>query len=1175
MANKIRIDTRLLDVNWTTGTTYKLAIGAGLVREVGNNRSFSPAQATTSTTSTVFSAKTFTTFDSGPTITAVTPALNTTESFATTATITFNRTIYDKAAENFYLYKEVDGPDELIATLNTASSRVTRVANTITIDLKNLVDSSSTYYLQSSNPLFTDMFNFPNENLSETKFKYTTGRPNIEFVTPTFNTVESFATTAVINFDRNIKKRSGDILLYKETLTTPELISTLSTTSNRVSVSDDQIVIDLKDLVDGNGTYYLESDYGFVDDTESNFRAEPVTDQKFRYTTGRPNIDDVIPDYLTTGSFVTNPVVSFTRDVKKRTGNFYLYKKTSGADLLVQTFNTSDSRILIDIDDVSFDLRYLLQGNSTYYLASDAAVLDDAETNFRAEQISESNFKYSTGPGPVPVSVTPFYGSTGTFVSTATITFDKPISLYSNTVYLYKNNNVYRTLAVGSSNLQIVNGNTLQVTLYDQPIPEDIYYIGFDLGTVVDANTFSAKPIDDDSLVKWTSKSITDIANDNYNSRITTPIFENNWFNVLDRSPADDEQYTLTMSATSGTFTATGGISVGNTWIYTGTNQQISNIGGVNFIADVKDMNWDLPIETTLKKQGTLIATRNNTIIGLPYDLDSMPLVSNTFTNSVGSSTVLTVTANTNSAISTQVTFRTSSTVLGTSTFVNNVASLTLLPNTISTGSYNIFASWAGQILVPKFNGRNSNVIQQSILPKSPSTVNLSIPNLPYILRPEVGTGTNPLPILSANISGIYPTHLASGEVLLREGLNLLGSGILSSSATTNISWNPETYNQLDTGNRNLTVSYSGDFWNNTGSNTIIFNGKLRNSISLSVSALSSNIVRPDNAVLRVVSNNSNFSGKSIKWYEGSTLLGISTFTGFTSSIVLNSYNLDIGQNSTFAIFDGDYNFENTTTNTIFYNVSKRTPLMSISYSPTQLSISTTSFTVNITGLVSPAPSQNLVLSVISTSTSRINSPALEYGSVNEVNQWAAGYIVLGAEIDSSLLSYVNTSTFNVDSGDDLDIYINDELQDMLLYYRYNNEIIGTKGFWKIIRVISPNKIALQAWVDINGTRIPFNQSNDPNVTEAIPSNSNLFPLTKWLSQTVAPGQRAISIRGVFSGNLQAGDILGTSSLSSSTTQVVFPNIAIPSGRYGIRASINSDDTYNFVSTTTFVNKRL
>lgn len=879
MANKIRIDTRLLDVNWTTGTSYRLELGPGLVREVGNNRSFSAAQS---------NAKTFTTFDSGPTISAVSPAVGTTGSFATTATISFNRTIYENTTPSeFYLYREIPGgTDELIATLTTASSRVTRVGNTATINLKDLVDSSSTYYFQSSaNPVYVDMFKFPNETFNKNNFKYSTARPNIEFVIPSFNTTGSFATTATINFDRNIKKRNGNVRLYKETVGSPELIATLATTSNRVSVSGDQIVLDLKDLVDGNGTYYLESDYGFVDDALVNFRAEPITNQKFRYSTSRPNIDDVSPDYSTVNSFSTTAVISFDRTIKKRNGSIRLYKEViNGDDILVETISVNDSRVSVANDTITIDLRYLLNGSSTYYLLGDIDFVDDVQTNFKAEQIKESNFKYSTAPGPIPIAVTPPRPTTGTFVSTATITFNKNIELYQNNFYLYNSAGAYRTIPINSSSLRVVNGNRIEITLFNEPIPENTYWIGYDLGAIIDSNTFSANQVTTDGLITWTSKSLSDLNPLSYNSRITSPVFSGNWYSILDRSPETNEQYTLTLTATSGTFTATIGTVVGNTWTYTSTRQNIEAVSNLQFIANVKNLNWDLPLTTTLSRDGVQVATRSNLLIGEPYDLASMPLVSNSATNSVGSSTVLTVTANTNSSISSQVTFRSDSQIFGTSTFVNNVASFTIPPNTANTGTFTVFAQWDGQTIVPKFNGRNSDSIQQTFLPRAPITLTLSASPSPYFYHRLTGTDFDLFNTATITISGmIYDNHKPTGSIQLlynnaviqTQPLPAIPNGTTSTSTT--ITWQPWQDTTLSNTPRTLRVIYNGDFWNREAGATTSLIAAVKRSPGTITMSPQRTFTYFQNYTITATVSTSNIDGKPITFKVNGNTLGTGT----------------------------------------------------------------------------------------------------------------------------------------------------------------------------------------------------------------------------------------------------------------------------------------------------------
>jgi hypothetical protein len=883
MANRIRIDTRLLNVNWTTGTTYSLELGAGLVQEVGNNRSLSAAQN---------NAKTFATFNGGPTLTEVSPVFGTTNSFTTTAVINYNRKLYSNAIpQEFFVKKQnSDGSSENVFTLSNTSSRVTLSDKTITINLKDIVDSSSTYYIDLVSPAFEDMFRFPVEAIDQNKFKYTTGRPNIDQVTPSYLTTGSFETTATISFDRNVKKRSGNFYVYEQGGT---LVQTISTASSRVAVNGDNVIIDLKDIVDSNTTYYLTSDYGVVDDVLVNFRAEPISEAKFKYTTGRPNIDQVTPSYLTTGSFATTAVISFTRDVKKRSGNFYLYKKGI-VDTLIDTIAVGNNRVTIDGDDVSIDLRYVLNGDSTYYIESDYGVVDDLLVNFRAEPISENNFKYSTGPGPDPVSVNPTYESSGIFVSTATITFSKNVSLYSNNVYLYNGEGVYRTFAANSSSLRVINGNTVEITLYDRPIPEDTYHIGFDLGTVIDANTFSAEPVIDDSLLKWTSLSLDNVKDLTYNSRIVNDFFEGNKPVIIDQDPNPMKGYRITLTASSGTFSAPFGFYDGDTWKYDSSREDLNDLfDEIQFEADVKDMNWDLAYNITLEKDDFEIVNRTKVMVGLPYDLENFQLVSNTFTNVVSSSTVLTVNANTSSPVSGLVTFRTTATVLGTSTFSANAASFSVPPNTLSLGTSSIYATWNGQIIVPKFNAAESNTIAQKTVPVGVTTSTMTLSPTEFYYHNIDGTTASNV-AASVKIDSIYRTHEPLGSVQLFDGATLLATGNLtqgSNSSSVSINWNPLLFSQIDAGNKTISAVYAGDYWNQSTSTSAAFIARTRRIPVITLTPSVSRTGRYPFTLNATINTGNYHNGQFMTFYFDGILLGSSAISGNSASIVVDPLN--------------------------------------------------------------------------------------------------------------------------------------------------------------------------------------------------------------------------------------------------------------------------------------------
>jgi hypothetical protein len=548
------------------------------------------------------------------------------------------------------------------------------------------------------------------------------------------------------------------------------------------------------------------------------------------------------------------------------------------------------------------------------------------------------------------------------------------------------------------------------ITLYDQAITEGVYYIGYDLNSIKDANNIPADEVTSGSVLQLTSKSISDLSTLNYDSRLTNSIFAGNWYSILDRSSDSNEQYTLTMSTNSGTFVTSTGTVNGGTWTYTGTRQQLEAQSTIRFSATTKNLNWDLPLTTTLTRDGIQVASRSNTLIGIPYNLNSMTLVSNTFTNSVSSSTVLTVTANTNSSISSQVQFKSGSTVLGTSTFVNNVASLTLQPDTLSQGTYNIIASWGGQTTVPKFNGTDSSAISQTLVPKASPSISLILSTSSYAIRPEVGTTPNSPPELFVRIPAGYPTHSSIGSITLKDSTATISTGTLSvanTQSTVTLSWDPNQFNQVDNGVRTLTASYLGDFWNTSATSTISFTATTRNRTTINVAASTSALIRPDSITFTATTPNNNFSGKSVTWYEGSTQIGTSSFSGNTATLTLNSMDLAIGLKGVKAEFAGDYNFEAITSNIVTFTVEKRTPTVTLVPSASPLrkpSIGTITATYRYNGSLIDRTGRTITFkrngSTIETQTAS--------GSSDEISQ------------DSMALSIQNYSYTATLQGDDI-----------------------------------------------------------------------------------------------------------------------------------------------------------
>jgi hypothetical protein len=395
-------------------------------------------------------------------------------------------------------------------------------------------------------------------------------------------------------------------------------------------------------------TYTILVGSDFVREVGNNRTPSPVRTATITTYAFGPEVTSVSPAFNSQDSFSTAGTLTYNRPFTSAGNNkkYKLYETTGSNTSLVLEIDSTSSRVAITGSNVTLDFTDYIKGNHQYHLEIDAGVVKDRFRFDSQAVINNSVFKYTIGQPPVPVTVSPVFNSTGSFISTASITFNRSVNLVKNNFYLYNNSGVVRTLSSTGTNVYKVSNTSVAVTLYDEAIPEATYYIGYDLNAIKDTNGIPADA--STSTVKWTSQSITSVEDDDYNTRIPTKVFEN-WYDVLDRSSDSNEQYTIRLQATSGTFTSTVGVTVGNTWTYTGSREQIEAVDNLFFNATTPNINWDLPVSTQLIRDGVTIATRSNTLIGLPFDLrqDRFTVSSNSLTNVFTSSTNITATANT------------------------------------------------------------------------------------------------------------------------------------------------------------------------------------------------------------------------------------------------------------------------------------------------------------------------------------------------------------------------------------------------------------------------------------------------------------------------------------------------------------------------------------------------
>lgn len=231
---------------------------------------------------------------------------------------------------------------------------------------------------------------------------------------------------------------------------------------------------------------------------------------------------------------------------------------------------------------------------------------------------------------------------------------------------------------------------------------------------------------------------------------------------------------------------------------------KMTNVGGINRIEvwDTSSSTQYGQTSTTIVKPGILNNWLNLTTGTVQLKVTSRVLSTGTIANPTYSVLTSPTTGNR---------------VLGTSTFVNNTASITLAAGVLNTGSYQIYAEWAGKSVAPKLFGKTSNTLQQDVSSRQTANITVAYSQSPYRYY---NTNTQQNTGLTATIyaSGAFGPATGGVEVLdVTDVNNPIPLGIVPFAATTGttatatVSWNPNALNQLPEQTRNLKFNYQGD----------------------------------------------------------------------------------------------------------------------------------------------------------------------------------------------------------------------------------------------------------------------------------------------------------------------------------------------------------------------------
>jgi hypothetical protein len=186
MASRVTINTNSLNVPWSLGTTYRIALDAGFVAEPDNNRSGNPA---------VNNLVTFTTNASRPELNSTNPSNGDNDvTNNTSITLTFSRNV-EAGPGTIRLYR-ADNTDELIYTYNMGDPAWVTISNTtVTLKTTGLLREEELYLLLIDNNAIRDLDNFT--YLGSRTAKTITAAGNAQWN----NTESKFGGTASIQFD--------------------------------------------------------------------------------------------------------------------------------------------------------------------------------------------------------------------------------------------------------------------------------------------------------------------------------------------------------------------------------------------------------------------------------------------------------------------------------------------------------------------------------------------------------------------------------------------------------------------------------------------------------------------------------------------------------------------------------------------------------------------------------------------------------------------------------------------------------------------------------------------------------------------------------------------------------------------------------------------------------------
>lgn len=400
----------------------------------------------------------------------------------------------------------------------------------------------------------------------------------------------------------------------------------------------------------------------------------------------------------------------------------------------------------------------------------------------------------------------------------------------------------------------------------------------------------------------------------------------------------------ILLGAGDGTFAQAINLPIGSS-AYAVALADVSGDGRLDFITATGSNNVTVILNGSYLQQGpayTLTAATTTTLMTSVSPAVIGQSVTFTATVSVGNVGTPTPTGT--------VTFSDGNTVLGTGT-LDNSGKATLTTSNLSVGNHSITASYGGDA---NSKSSQSSALTQ-VIEKITTTVSIGS-SVPTSYFGQSVTFTATLAVVSPG------TGTPTGTVTFRDGNTVLATGTVDVNGKATF-----TTPDLPAGNHSITASYGGDANFKTSSSSaatqVVTKLNTATSITSSIANTSFGQAVTFTATVAVVAPGTRTPTPNVTFKDGNTTIGTGTIQTINGKqvAVLTTSSLSVGTHSISAVFNGDTNFNGSSSGSVTQKVSQAGTITTIkSSNPNALFGQAVTFiaTVSVTGpgTIAPVP---------------------------------------------------------------------------------------------------------------------------------------------------------------------------------------------------------------------------